>query len=198
MRFPASAALILLGATACGGGPHAPPQPGQSLGVPPDLRGQKVMLLPVQQLLGVPPEVDAELAFALESRSRDVDWILPARLERAVRGAPGIRTGVRGLGVGMFLRAEVRRVGDPLYGQLRRLAALVDAVAALVPIQAEAVTTESGERALRVSAALIDVRTGRVMWFGVEEGETGEAGDPGALASMADALARTLLWYARP
>ena len=48
------------------------PQPGSSRGTPPDLRGSGVLVLPVQQNAGVPGNPDAEIGFALTSRSTDV------------------------------------------------------------------------------------------------------------------------------
>jgi len=96
----------------------------------------------------------------------------------------------------MFLRSEVERVGDPLYGNLRRLAALVDAEVALVPVRVSPGPTQvSGQSALEAMAALIMIRTGRVLWFGVVAGEPGAQDDPAVLASVMDSLARRLLWY---
>jgi hypothetical protein len=188
-------ALVLMG-SGCAG-QAAPPEPGTSQGAPPDLRGRRVMVLPVQDIRGVVGDADAELAFGLRGRGSSVDWILPDRLEGALARAPGLDTRVHGLAVGAFSAAEVRRVGDPLYGELRRLAALVDAEAALLPVWAEAVTVPGEGTAVRFAVAVVDVRTGRVLWFGVAEGGHHPVGDPRGLASAVDALARTLLWYGR-
>lgn len=184
---------VAIAATACAG--RTPiPEPGDAQGTPPDLRGSRVMVLPVQNVTGVAGDVDAEVAFGLHSRGEGVTWILPPRLQQAVDRAPGLNARIRGLPVGTFASAEVRRVGDPLYGELRRLAALVDGEVVLLPVQAWTRVGEEGEH-VRLSAALIHIRSGRVMWFGVVEGDARPAADPGALASAVDALARTLLWY---
>lgn len=171
------------------------PEPGAARTTPPDLRGSRVMVLPIQDAAALGPEVDAELAFGLRARGQGVTWILPPRLQEVLDRSPGLNTRLHGLAVGTFSAAEVRRIGDPLYGDLRRLAALVDAEVALIPVRGWVHTAEDGPH-LRLSAALIHVRTGRVLWFGVGEGGVGDAGDPAALASAVDALARTLLWYA--
>jgi len=42
-------------------------------GVPPDLRGRRVLLLPVQHVLGVRGDADTELVFTLEDRARTAD-----------------------------------------------------------------------------------------------------------------------------
>jgi hypothetical protein len=95
----------------------------------------------------------------------------------------------------MFLRGEVRRVGDPLYGVLRRLGALTGAQVALIPVLVRyrpAGASAAPGGTAEVVAALLDVRSGYVLWFGVEGGEAGPADDPGVLASAIDALARRL------
>ncbi len=178
---------------ACASG--APPEPGESRLTPPDLRGRTVMVLPVQELVGVQGTPDAELAFQLEDREPGIDWVFPDRIERALQRSPGIQAEPRGLPVGAFLTSEVRRVGDPLYGELRRMAALVDADVALIPVRLGVRGTADGGTALGVHAALVEVRTGRVVWYGLEEGSAGDPADPSTTASAVDALARRLLWY---
>jgi hypothetical protein len=94
----------------------------------------------------------------------------------------------------MFLQAEVRRIGDPLFGQLRRLAALADGRLALIPIAVRhRADTPERPGAIEVVATLLDATSGDVFWFGVVEGVPGGGADPRALASAADALARRLL-----
>lgn len=192
----AIAAFAIL-VSACAGGPAPTPEPGASRGTPPDLRGLKVIVLPFQQNAGVRGNPDAELAFGLQSRSPDVEWILPDEMDAALARSPGVRTRTRGLSVGIFLQAEVDRIGDPLYGEIRRMAALVDADVVLIPIgiAPSAAETVGGDPAVAVTAALVGTRTGRVAWFGIVEGEAQPAGDPRGLASAIDQLARTLLWY---
>lgn len=186
---------LATGLAACGGG-HPLPEPGAGP-MPPDLRGSTIMVLPFQQPGTVPGDPDAELAFGLRSRGEDMTLILPPRLQEAVDRSPGLGARIRGLSVGTFGGVEVKRVGDPLYGDLLRLASLVNAEVALVPIRAWVNPGEGGPR-VRLSAALIHVRTGRVLWYGLEEGGAFEPDDPRALASAAEALARKLLWYAVP
>jgi hypothetical protein len=155
------------------------------------------MVLPVQDARGVGGDVDAELAFGLKDRGPGVEWIFPDKLQDALDRSPAISTSLHRLAVGTFEAAEVRRVGDPLYGDLRRLGALVDGEVAFIPVSATPQPDSTGAVAVRLSAALVHVRTGRVLWFGVVAGDTGPPEDPRALASAVDRLARTLLWYAR-
>lgn len=195
--FPRAAFLLLTaGMVACGSGAVEAPTPQTSTTLPPMLRGRTVMVLPMQAQVGAGGEVDAELAFALSAVGGGVTWVFPPRLERAIQGAPGLGARMTGLPVGIFMQAEVERVGDPLYGDLLRLSALVDAEVALVPIQvAPGAPDVDGRAALETTVALIAVRSGAVLWFGVVEGDPGEPGSPGVLASAMESLARRLLWY---
>lgn len=199
MRLLPFAAVMALALTLSGCSRKAAvPEPGSPQGTPPDLRGSRVMVLPAQGVAGVAGDVDAELAFALRDRGAGVTWIFPPRLQEVLNRSPGLGGRIHGLHVGVFGAGEVRRIGDPLYGDLRRVAAVVDAEVALIPIRAWAHTAGGGAGdgvRVRVSTALIHVRTGRVLWFGVVEGEPGPAADAAGLASAAEALARALLWY---
>jgi len=153
------------------------------------------MVLPVQESLRVPGDPDAELAFGLREHGRGVEWIFPQQLDEALQQAPGMQTQTRGLPVGYFLQGEVNRIGDPLFGDLRRLGALVDAEAVLLPVQAALASVPDDDPRVRFWTTLIEVRTGRVLWFSVLEGQSFPADDPRGLASAADVVARTLLWY---
>lgn len=198
MTAPRRAVVALLTVlAACAGNPE-PPQPGEGRGFPPDLRGRRVMLLPVQHNLGIPGDPSAELAFALTGRTDEVAWILEEEVREILGRSPGIQADTRGLPVGAFLQAEVDRIGDPLYGQIRRMAGLVDAEVVVLPIAASFEADpemEGSTPRVRLTAAILDPRSGRVAWFGVEEGEDFPREDPRALASAAERLARTILWY---
>ena len=103
-----------------------------------------------------------------------------------------------GLTATVFLGAEVDRIGDPLYGQIRRLAQFVNSEIAIIPV----VFRPSGEGVNGVSvveilSAILDVRTGRVMWSGVVAGRPGPVVDFGSVASAVEKLTRTLLCYVR-
>jgi hypothetical protein len=188
-------ALIALVVSACGG-KSAPPGPGTFRGTPPDLRGSRVVVLPLQSNAGVAGDLDAELAFGLQDRTREVTWILSSEVDAVLARTPGVSARTRGLPVGHFLLAEVQRVGDPLYGEFRRIAALVDGAMILLPVQAALGQAEAGEHPpINLTVALLNPRTGRVVWFGIVEGGAFPAGDPRGIASVVDALARRLLWY---
>lgn len=188
-------ALVLsLGLAGCAGGRTEAPAAGASRGGVPSLVGARVMVLPVQAQRGVEGNASAEIADALAARGEGVRWVMPTELRAMVARSPTLDVPVDALPVGDFLRAQVDRIGDPLYGQLRRLSALADGRLALIPIEVRH-RPDAPERpgAVEMVATLIDTSTGRVFWFGVVEGQPGGSADPRALASAADALARRLI-----
>lgn len=195
-RLLAAAALVAL--AACGGTARSP-EPGQAYGTPPDLRGRRVVLLPVQQVVGVAGDPDAELRFTLSELGQDVEWVFEDEVEQVLARSPAIQARTRNLPVGVFMQAQVQRIGDPLFGELRRIAALVNGEAILLPVRASFEPNESipgSAPRVRFTIALVEPRSGRVVWFGIEEGGEFPAGDPRGLASAVERLAGTLLWYA--
>ena len=163
-------------ASACGGGPQPPPQAGEFRGGIPDLSGMSVMVLPVQSSTRLSGAPDPELAFALDDRAPEVSWLMPTRLREVLARSPGVRVALDALEVSSFLRGEVRRIGDPLWGDLLRLAAVTDAEVALIPILVRSAPTADGtEVAIEITAVLLNARSGSVCWTGVVAGETGSA-----------------------
>jgi hypothetical protein len=147
------------------------------------------MLLPARA--PAPEPLDAELAFWLTDRSPTTEWLLPEELQRAVDRAPAWRVRLENLQRPIVTvgRGD-RRVGDPLYGVLRQLGAVVDATYAVVPISAVE-TPDSAGTALRLPVAVVDIRGGRVLWLHTVVGN-GNSDPRGAVASVAEAVARTL------
>ena len=95
--------------------------------------------------------------------------------------------------VSSFHRAQVEIIGDPLFGNLRALNALLNARYALLPVAAEYATSATGPGRVTIHTALIDTLGGRVLWYGVVAGEPGEPANPAAVASAARALAFAVL-----
>ena len=163
------AALIVLGA--CRPRP-GPPTAGAARGAVPDLIGAEVLVLPVQGSRGVAANPDADLGYVLRTRGGSVRWLMPLELREALWRSPALDVPLDALPVGVFLRAQVDRVGDPLYGYLRRLAAVAGGQLALIPIEVRHQPgTAERPGAIEVVAALIDVGSGRVAWLGVVDGE---------------------------
>lgn len=192
-RLASGALLAMLGTLACASAQRAPVA-GDQRGAMPSLRSVRVMVMPVQRMRGVQGDLDTELAFHLKERGGAGAWIFPPEQRRVSARAPGIEVGIDALPVNHFLVTEVNRVGDPLFGLLTRLGALVDAQVVLIPIEVrKRVATSEREGAVEVVATLIRIRSGRVIWFGVVEGAPSSTGDFGAAASALEALAETIV-----
>ena len=149
------------------------------------------MVLPVQltSVVSTGLTVDPEIAHALRTRGDGVTWVFPPEMDEMLQRSPGLRTQTRGLPVHMFLQGEVNRIGDPLFGEIVRLATLTGADVALIPVE----LTYGAQGTYMLRSVLIETRTGRVIWDGVTEGRPGDAADPAALASAAESLARSIL-----
>jgi hypothetical protein len=190
--------VAVVASTACAASRPGAPTVGEGRGQIPDLRGQRVMVLPIQRTTTVRDDADSEIEYVFSERGEGVDWVFPGELSRALERSPGMQTSARGLPVSMFLESEVNRVGDPLYGRLRRLGALVNSDLVFLPVRMRysAVNT-AGEMGIEISAALIQVRTGRVVWYGVVGGQPGPVDNFANVATAVEALAAQVLWFTR-
>lgn len=206
MQTPALALALVV---ACGQRAE-PPSPDRPQATAPSLASLAVLVLPAQAGPMPPafatdsapaaiiapgaepvPGLDAELAFALTELGRRTRWVLPDAMANAIARSPSLRDiRLHGLAVSAFHRAEVENIGDPLFGDLRRLSALMDARYALVPVAALYAPDGQGSGRVEIAAALIDTLGGRVVWFGAVAGEPGAQGSAAVIATAAQALAR--------
>ncbi|MDT8367628.1 MAG: hypothetical protein RQ745_00350 [Longimicrobiales bacterium] len=185
--------VVALAGSGCASTPAGPPAPGEARGAVPSLGGVEVLVLPVQRTRVDREAADRELAFALTTRGPAVTWIGPVEIERRVSQS-AMNLSLDRLPIDAFFQADVTRVGDPVYGILRRAASLTGALYAIIPLSL-APSPSSGPEAkpgLEVMATLIEIRTGTVFWIGTLSAE-GDPADPATLARLMDELARTLL-----
>ena len=174
---------------------NTPPSADQPAAPPPILTGQVVMVLPAQHgpAGGMSMEpvtgLDRELEFWLSEQTPRVQWVFASELERILARSPSLEIDLHSLAVSSFHRGEVRNIGDPLFGDLNKLGALTNARAALIPVAAAWIPDGAGSGRVEISVALIDNRTGRVIWTGVVAGQPGPAGSAGVAATAAEALA---------
>lgn len=192
---------VVLLAAGCAKVRQAPPTAESPKARAPSLAGRSVLVLPSQPAPGVPrnartgevvPGFDAELAYWLEDQGPRVDWTFPPEIRASLARNAMLNIDVDALAVGSFHVAQVKNIGDPLLGDLRRLAALLDARWALVPVAVGYVPRPEGGRA-EAALALIDTYGGQVLWYGVMAGEPGEEGSGEVAASLARVIAQTLL-----
>jgi hypothetical protein len=186
--------LTLALVVGCGLRSSPPPSAGFETGMVPDMRDQRVMVFPVQVRGGGHPDVDDELMFALRTRPAGAEWFGPRELGDVLARSPGTGIRLTGLDVQPFLLGEVRRVGDPLFGYVYRLGAMVDADYALLPVEVRSrAQGEAEARVGEVGAAILEARTGRVLWYGILEGPPGPPGAREATVGAVEALARRVL-----
>ena len=128
---------------------------------------------------------NAQLDTALRAGAREVTWQGLAEQRRVMRRNPALRTDPDRLPTSYLIAAH-EQVPEPLWTDIRMLAALTGARYAVVPV---AVRIGGTPAALTATYAMIavDARTGRIVWRGRMEGRP--AGTPeAALAHAAAAL----------
>lgn len=192
----------------CGCAQRAAPPSADVPALPfPDMSGRTIMLLPIQPAtptVAVPAGavaaqplssedramLEAELTFWLPEAAPRIRWVLPATIDQRAVRSPTLEVRPRDLPVQDFLRARLQSIGDPLYGDLRKLALLMDVRPALLPIGAVWVQEADGTGRVHLALALIDTTGGAVTWYGVVAGTAGARVDASTIASTAQALAR--------
>lgn len=187
------ASLLLCALLVACSGRSAPPEPDWQRGVAPDLQGARVLVLPVQSATHDRQEVDRELFFALSERGAGVEWVETAALAGVRDGGGPTAVAPDNLPVGAFRMGEVRQIGDPLFGEVYRLAALVDARFVLLPVAAVELESSEGHRRGVLDVVLVEPRTGRVLWRALLQGNSGKAGSPALMVSAAERMAAQLL-----
>jgi hypothetical protein len=202
--------VVGLGALAwgCGTANVGPaPTPAAGFGL---LGGQRVLLLPVHyapSVAGRPVggaasaseatrRADAEIAFALAERGGTTIWIGPDSIAAATARQPGIGVQVYALSADPLRRARIGRadrIGDPLHGEIRRLAALHDARYVVFPVELVYDADREGRGRVGLWTVLLDARTGFILWAQTLYAEPGPPDAAAAFAAVAAALARRLV-----
>ena len=126
----------------------------------PNLAGKRVLVLPIQGSNG-PDSASARLVAALRTAEPQAIWIGPAELNRALARLPGFGANPASLPHDPLVHHNDRRAGEPLASALRRFSALADARWVLLPREARFVNAPA-----RITASLLDARTGVVLWAG--------------------------------
>ena len=203
LRHALAAVTVALLATACAPRPvpaqsSAPvPRPAQAVAAM-DLSGQKVLVLPAQAAGGIPQsrdDVTRELLFALGERDTRTQWIEPERLRAALRRTPGYAEDPDALPAESFRHHSERYMQGAMGSLVRRYSALMDVRLVLIPRGAQwlpaADSTAGGK--VRMSAVMVDARSGNVIWYGDADGEPRPTADGAALATAAAALAARMV-----
>lgn len=187
---------IMLALPACGGKKPAPAGPPPPTAVAPmDLGGQQVVILPVQQATGVGfnrEQITAEIVTALQARDSVTQWITPDRLRHLLRQSPGYAPDPAALPNDSYQSHGERRVAGALADPIRRYAALTRARLVVITRSAVAISDSTGTR-VRLTAAVVDARTGLLVWWGDADGQPAAPEDRAGIVSAAEALARRMI-----
>jgi hypothetical protein len=200
----AAALFVVLTIPGCGGGqrPAASPRPERPKPAeavsPVDFGGQKVLILPLQASSALPvsrEQATAELVFALTERDTRTQWVTPDQLRAALRRAPGFSSAdPAALPNDTYLHHGERYIIEPLAGAVRRFTALMDTRLVLIPREARWMPAADGSGGhVRMSAAVVDSRSGNVVWFGEADGRASPQADAGSVATAAAALATRMV-----
>ena len=191
-------------AVGCGGSSSEAPVPATGFGM---LSGQTVLVLPVQYVRQVPGGwigrsrnardaarvADTEITFALNEQGGRANWVTPDMQELMLARHPGIEVDPYSLSAGEAREkgGSLKDVKDPLYGEIRTLAALFDCRYVLWPLEIYYQTekkTNTGQLVIRTF--VLDARRGEVLWYGVIPGDSEEPdASPAALAALAQRFA---------
>ena len=205
MRYGALlTASLVSAALGCGGGSDFPDYP-QPVGGFAMLSGRAVLVLSVQYVHrtedgwigGAVSERDAviqaddEIAFALGEKRSRATWVLPDEQAESLKRRPSIEVNPYLLSVAQVRKegSDLDRITDPLYREIRLLAALFDTRYVIWPFEFFYVETEEVGNRVAVRTLLLDARTGDVLWQGPIYGDLQSPTSPAALASTAQAFA---------
>ncbi len=192
-------ALLLAAPLSAQQGPPVLPVPTQSFG------GQEVAVMPITMVV-VDPTVEADTVFnglrdrratltwadsivgdALSNRAPEVKWVLPPRLRKLARRAPGLVDDPDQMGQAMLRSPRLRELPDQLQTSLRNLMALVNGRIVFVPAAVGYSKDPDGRVQAQLSLVAADARSGRILWRSVP---TGAGPTPGA--ALGAALASVL------
>lgn len=190
VRRMATAALLLVVGSACGGAQSDEPVEPVSRPIPTAVvAGRKIALYPVtlvaadqslgwNELIGGREEArlraDSVIEAYLLERVPEAEWVLPDELRRAAARAPGLLSDPDKMGTALLRTEGIEQIPDPLRSQLRNLTGIVADRYALVPAALTFTPAASGDGEAQLTLVLIDVRFGILAWRTVAVG-TAEA-----------------------
>ena len=187
----------LFAAAGCGGKKPPPGQIAPAVAIAPmDLGGQRVLILPVQSATGVPfnrEVITEEIVAAIRARDTRTQWIDPARLRRSLASSPTFAPDPAALPNDRYEMHRERRIQGGLADAVRRYMALTEARLVVIPRTATMIAPDSGGAFVRLNVAVVDARTGYVVWWGEADGVPAAPDDRALIRTAAAALAARLV-----
>lgn len=197
LALACAALAFVLSAASCGGKKPPPGTVAPATAVAPmDLGGQRVLILPVQAATGLAFNreiITDEIVAAIRARDTRTQWIDPARLRRSLAASPTFAPDPAALPNDRYEVHGQRRIQGGLADAVRRYMALTEARLVVIPRSATLITPDSGGAFLRLNAAVVDARTGFVVWWGEADGRPATPDDRALVATAAAALAARML-----
>ncbi|MGH7500051.1 MAG: hypothetical protein ACREL3_14525 [Gemmatimonadales bacterium] len=125
---------------------------------------------------------DSVIGDALTGRAPEVNWVLPPKLRKMARRAPGLVGDPDQMGQAVMRAPNLKIIPDPLRANLRSLVALTNGRIVMVPAALGFSRDTTGAVRADLSLVLADARSGKVVWRSQAVG----AGDtPGAALETA-------------
>ncbi len=112
---------------------------------------------------------DSLIAMALTERTPEVMWVMPEKLRRVARLAPGLLVDPDRLATAV-LRHNLSKLPDPLFSQMRSLTGAVGDRLSLVPASLFFFREPDGTGRAELTIVLVDVRLGDFWWRTVVKG----------------------------
>jgi hypothetical protein len=165
------------------------------------MAGEKIAVLPISLVIAAAPLntdapfidriaalrwSDSLLAYALENRAPDVDWVLPEELRAVAKRAPSIAPDPDRMGQSVMGNPRIETMPDPLRSYARSLVALAGGRRLLIPAAYSFSRTPEGKVKADLAIVMADARNGRVLWrtLAIGEGDTPAAAVEAALKTM--------------
>jgi len=135
---------------------------------------------------------DSVIGDAFVGRAPEVNWVLPPKLRKVARRAPGLVGDPDQMGQAVMRAPNLKVIPDPLRSSLRNLVALTDGRIVMIPAALGFVRDSAGGVRADLSLVAGDVRSGKVLWRSqaIGSGATPFAALAAALATVlpADAM----------
>jgi hypothetical protein len=135
---------------------------------------------------------DSVIGEAFVGRAPEVTWVLPPKLRKVARRAPGLVGDPDQMGQAVMRAPNLKVIPDPLRSSLRNLLALTDGRIVMIPAALGFVRDSAGGVRADLSLVAGDVRSGKVLWRSqaIGSGATPFAALEAALATVlpADAM----------
>ena len=130
---------------------------------------------------------DSVIGDAFVGRAPEVNWVLPPKLRKVARRAPGLVGDPDQMGQAVMRAPNLKVIPDPLRSSLRNLVALTDGRIVMIPAALGFVRDSAGGVRADLSLVAGDVRSGKVLW---RSQAIGSGATP--FAALAAALATVL------